>query len=92
VVGLVNEFHAVVRGSGMRHANAQFKRAIAKSQEDRSAGICGKRVTKFEPHSLVADVFASSWQGRLLNSELDGKINGESWRSVLEPLHTHPRH
>jgi hypothetical protein len=25
----------------------------------------------------------------LLDGELDGKIDGESWRSVLELLHTH---
>jgi hypothetical protein len=90
LMGFVTEFDTVVGGSRMRDSNAEFKGPVPIAQEDCSEGVGGDRVAELESHSIFADVFASPRQGRLLNSELDWKVDGEPRRPIIELLHTHP--
>jgi hypothetical protein len=90
LMGFVTEFDTVVGGSRMRDSNAEFKGPVPIAQEDCSEGVGGDRVAELESHSIFADVFASPRQGRLLNSELDWKVNGEPRRPIIELLHTRP--
>jgi hypothetical protein len=88
-VRVIDEFHTFMYLSRIRDPYAEFQRVVVTAQDDSSAGIGWKRLAKFQSHAFFADVSASSRHGRLLDGELDWKIDGKSRRTILELLHTH---